>query len=75
VIIAPETGFKRAEALAERIRRAIESHRVDNVERLTVSIGVTEFKKDEDMDSVLKRADDAMYKAKASGRNRVELSV
>jgi diguanylate cyclase (GGDEF)-like protein/PAS domain S-box-containing protein len=74
VIIAPETDLKNAEELAERIRKSTESHRFDKVERVTVSFGVTEFKKDDDVDSILKRADDALYKAKSRGRNRVVAS-
>jgi diguanylate cyclase (GGDEF)-like protein len=64
-----------AEALAERIRREIESFRFDEVEKVTLSFGVTEFKKDDDIDSIVKRADDALYKAKSNGRNRVEIGV
>jgi diguanylate cyclase (GGDEF)-like protein/PAS domain S-box-containing protein len=39
VIIAPETGLDSAEALAERIRREIESFRFDEVEKVTLSFG------------------------------------
>jgi diguanylate cyclase (GGDEF)-like protein/PAS domain S-box-containing protein len=75
VIIAPETNLEGAQVLAERIRKGIESYRFDKVARVTLSFGVTEFKKDDDLDSILKRADDALYKAKLNGRNRVETSV
>jgi diguanylate cyclase (GGDEF)-like protein len=75
VMIAPETDLEGAGVLAERMRKGIESYGFDKVERVTVSFGVTEFKKDDDMDSVLKRADDALYKAKLNGRNRVEVSA
>ena len=75
VIIAPETDLQRAEKLAERIRLATESYRFDQVERVTVSFGVAQFRKDDTEDAFIKRADDAMYMAKKNGRNRVEVSI
>ena len=75
VIITPETDLQRAEKLAERIRLATESYPFDQVERVTLSFGVTQFHKDDTEDAFIKRADDAMYMAKKNGRNRVEVSI
>ena len=72
LIIAVETNLKGARVLAERLRKAIESHGFDKVGRVTISFGATEFRKDDTEDSLLKRADEALYKAKENGRNRVE---
>lgn len=72
VIIAPEIKLKGARVLAERIRRSVEEFKFNNVDGVTLSLGVTELKKTDSADSILKRADDAMYKAKKKGRNRVE---
>jgi two-component system, cell cycle response regulator len=41
--------------------------------KITVSIGVTEHSFEEDIESFIKRVDEALYKAKSNGRNRVEL--
>jgi diguanylate cyclase (GGDEF)-like protein len=73
VIITPETDVEKAEVLAERIRKAIEGYQFDQVGTVTISLGVTQFKKDDTEDSFIKRGDDAMYAAKGKGRNRVEV--
>jgi diguanylate cyclase (GGDEF)-like protein len=75
IIIAPETDLGRAKALAERIRTAIENYRFDQTGKITISFGVTEFKENDTEDTFIRRADDAMYKAKEKGRNRVEVNV
>ncbi len=74
--ILPETNLKSAMVLAERIRKIVEKkerkfHNSDNV-RITVSIGVYECKDNNNSaDSVLKKADEALYLAKEAGRNRI----
>jgi diguanylate cyclase (GGDEF)-like protein len=75
MIIAPETDLQRAEALTERIRKVVVSYRFDKVGRVTASFGVAEFRKDDSVDSFIKRADDALYIAKSKGRDRVEICV
>jgi diguanylate cyclase (GGDEF)-like protein/PAS domain S-box-containing protein len=75
LILSSETQLDKAHALAERIRKAIESYKFKKVGKVTVSFGVTEFKERDTQDSFIKRADDAMYKAKEKGRNRVEVRV
>jgi diguanylate cyclase (GGDEF)-like protein len=76
-IILPETNARDAMAAAERIRAAVASTEVPHLEeklRVTISIGVAEFpthaqgKKD-----LIRRADEAMYDAKRTGKNRVML--
>ena len=73
LILSLETQLDKAHALAERMRKAIESHKFKKGIKVTVSFGVTEFKERDTQDSFIKRADDAMYKAKEKGRNRVEV--
>jgi len=75
MIISSETNLKEIYALAERIREIIESYMFEDVGKVTVSFGVTEFKENDTEDSLIKRADDAMYEAKKKGRNRVEVTV
>jgi len=74
MIISSETNLKEASALAERIREIIESYMFEDIRKVTVSLGVTEFKENDTVDSLIKRADDAMYEAKKKGRNRVEVT-
>jgi diguanylate cyclase (GGDEF)-like protein len=73
MIISSETNLKDVSALAERIREIIESSTFEDVGKVTVSFGVTEFRENDTEDSLIKRADDAMYEAKKKGRNRVEV--
>ena len=75
MIISSETNLKEVSALAERIREIIESSTFKDVGKVTVSFGVTEFRANDTEDSLIKRADDAMYEAKKKGRNRVEVTV
>ena len=75
IVIALDTDIRGAEVLAEKIRKAIENYNFNNVGRVTVSFGVTQFKQDDTEDSFMKRADDAMYQAKEKGRNRLEKSI
>ncbi len=76
IAILPDTGEEEAEQFAERVRRAVEGHLYRdeaNEVRMTVSSGVASFP-GLDVDSpelLLKRADEALYAAKETGRNRV----
>ena len=72
IVIALDTDSEGAHVLAEKIRKAIEKYTFDEVGRITVSFGITQFKKDDTEDTFVKRTDDAMYHAKEKGRNRVE---
>ena len=75
MIISSETDLDKAYALAERIREIIENCTFEDVGKITVSLGVTEFWKDDTENSLIKRADDAMYLAKKKGRNAVEVAA
>lgn len=72
LVLTPDTGLAGAKRVAENLRQAIAQHRFAKVGSITVSFGVTEFSTSDDEDTLLKRADDALYRAKARGRNRVE---
>lgn len=74
VMLLPKTGIAGGVGIAEKIRRAIENHSFQHVGRVTVSIGVSRFNRGDNAEKILKRADSLLYKAKNSGRNRVEHS-
>lgn len=57
---------------AERIRQAIEGHDFPGLDTITVSIGVARVTYQDEIKQVINRADIALYKAKNTGRNRVE---
>ena len=79
IIILLKTGLPSAVDVAERIRKAIEAAEMKdsegNVFSVTVSEGVSSYKPAEDERSLISRADDALYRAKENGRNRVETSA
>lgn len=71
--LLPETSLEQATIAAERLRRAIESHDFDKAGKITASLGISVARQDEkDGEALCKRADQALYKAKENGRNRVE---
>jgi len=76
-ILLPGDGTKGARELAERLRRSFESNptKVGDVYiECTVSIGISNLRADDTTaDAPLRRADEALYAAKAAGRNRTEL--
>lgn len=71
IFVVPETGLQGATRLAERLRDALEEHRFGPVGGVTASFGVAAFGKEEDLASLLKRADVNLYEAKKQGKNRV----
>jgi len=77
VIVLSDTGLAGAKVLAERIRKAIESHTLAYdmaTIKITVSIGIYDMHENDTADTLMKHADNAMYKAKYNGRNQVCLA-
>jgi diguanylate cyclase (GGDEF)-like protein len=78
VVILPETDLAGAADSAERIRSAVESRKLSLGEMnvgVTLSAGVAEFPTDgETVESIIASADQALYRAKEEGRNRVVLT-
>ena len=70
MILNPETKLNDAVKLAERVRKKIENTDFAEVKDVSCSFGVAELKVEDDIDSLLKRLDDALYKAKEK-RNKV----
>ena len=71
LILCPETDRSGAAAAAESVRAAIESAELPVPVRVTVSVGTAELASGESVESVVARADEKLYAAKAKGRNRV----
>lgn len=73
IILAPETDLSGASIHAERLRNAIEKYEFPTAGHITSSFGVAEFNAEKDnVETILERADKALYLAKEFGRNRVE---
>jgi len=72
VVIAVESDLKNAAAMAEKLRGLIQEHSFKYGGRITVSFGVAGLGADDTADTLFRRADAALYRAKQMGRNRVE---
>jgi diguanylate cyclase (GGDEF)-like protein len=73
ILILPKLSKEEALHVSEKLRGKIESHDFKDVGRITISIGVGIFEPSDTKESLLKRVDNALYKAKDEGRNRVVL--
>ncbi len=76
-ILLPETNSGRAEAACMRLLAAIRKIRIDtDIEPVgvTVSIGLADACREDDVGSLLKRADIALYRAKESGKDRIAVA-
>lgn len=71
ILMLPQTSIDEAFLVGEKLRATIEKHKFKDVNHITCSIGVSQFHKNEERDSLFKRVDEALYKAKNSGRNKV----
>ncbi|MBC7577515.1 MAG: GGDEF domain-containing protein [Tardiphaga sp.] len=76
-VVLPDTSLRQALTVADHLRRAVMSKELKKkstgeiLGRVTISIGVSVLKPDDDMDSLIGRADACLYAAKRNGRNRV----
>jgi len=78
LIVAPDTDVTGALSQAERLRESVGREPIDTFEgpvRVTISLGVAVSGEVWEADSLLRAADEALYRAKSAGRNRVELAV
>jgi diguanylate cyclase (GGDEF)-like protein len=79
-ILLPHTTPEAALALCERLRRRIESHQFvagEQIEQIGASFGVAGYDPlvdAEDTVEIVRRADEALYRAKTAGRNRIEVA-
>jgi diguanylate cyclase (GGDEF)-like protein len=71
VILLPDADKQAAFALAERLRESLGQLRLEELPRITMSLGVATFPEDgTEIEALVKKADIAMYAAKQAGRNR-----
>lgn len=73
ILLLPETALEEALAVAERLRISLADYQFDKCHQITASFGVAEIEhSDESLDTLIEKVDQALYKAKNNGRNRVE---
>lgn len=75
VLVAPHTDLRLALVIGDRLRMRVEGHQFSVSDQLSISMGVTEYRSPESVESLMSRADKALYHAKENGRNRVETLV
>ena len=77
VIFLADVDAEQAYSVAERLRETISELRVPSddgrIVQFTISIGISSSKVSDNIDTLIKTADEALYKAKQNGRNRVEI--
>jgi len=71
MILTPGFTVTQALDLAEYLRVSVEKLAIEGVPQITSSFGVTEFQRDEKLETLFSRVDKGMYAAKNSGRNQV----
>ena len=74
VVVLPETDLAGARRFAERLRRTIEAHVVDEM-KTSASCGVATMLPEDTVEELLGAADQALYQAKSNGRNRTESAM
>ena len=72
LLVSGHTPLPAALELAERLRASVAGFGFGHGEPVTVSIGVAQVRQGDDADTLLARADEALYRAKDAGRDRVE---
>ena len=80
ILVLAEVSLEEAVERIERLRLAVAAmsivHRGDRLPGITISVGIADFPRgDEGVASVIKHADEALYRAKAAGRDRIEVAT
>ncbi|NMM64886.1 GGDEF domain-containing protein [Clostridium sp. P21] len=74
LILMCNTQLNAGYGLCEKIRLKVSDYIFEyECSHITISIGIAELKCDDNISSLIKRADDCLYKAKLNGRNKIEL--
>ena len=73
MVLLSETNAVEAAIVAEKLRATLAGHKTGEAGHVTASFGMTSYRADDSLDTLLKRVDDLMYAAKNSGKNRIEL--
>lgn len=71
MVLAAVSDLSQAQMLAHRLREAVQNRLGDRYWRVTISLGVTPYHRGDSVEAWVKRADQALYRAKETGRNRV----
>ncbi len=72
-VLLADTSLPGAASFAERLRRRVAETRFEGL-KITVSLGAADYRPGDDMETLFARADEALYRAKAAGRNAIRLA-
>lgn len=71
MIICPDTEIDGGHQLAETLHTILKEQKMGQGGRISCSFGVTDMREDDTAETIIKRVDDAMYEAKARGKDQV----
>ena len=74
LILCSQTTKNGAFQLADQLRRQVQSYNFPVNQQITASFGLSEYRHGETIGDTIKRADDALYKAKRNGRNQIVMA-
>lgn len=72
IVVAPQTDLRSAQQLGERLRHAVKAEPSLEEHLLTISVGIGVYRPGDSAESLVSRADEALYRAKQTGRDRTE---
>ena len=64
----PETSIENAYLVANELRQLVSEINIDYIDNFTISLGISEYKINDEIDDVIKKADQKMYEAKKEKR-------
>ncbi len=74
LFIFPHTNLKEAVKICYKLKNELQNNKkIQNPVKFTISCGVSEVNKEDNIETLLKRVDEALYKAKENGRDRIEV--
>ncbi|PHR71702.1 MAG: diguanylate cyclase [Arcobacter sp.] len=75
IIVYPESNIDIIYKLIEKVRLKIENHSIEGIKNSTMSFGLTQTKNGDTYNSLIKRADKALYEAKNKGKNQTLINT
>ncbi|MBF0468773.1 MAG: diguanylate cyclase [Desulfamplus sp.] len=74
IVLLPYTNQDKGALLAERLRISVDNCPINQAIHISISLGLSEYRENDTADTIVKRADEALYCAKNEGRNRIKIA-